>query len=196
MGTLQKQVKNDSESGVPTGIRTPVVAVKGRCPRPLDDGDGHSKTNYHLSLSLGSTSTVVDKPTKRSKKPTGDNIKQNFAQLWTSAYIKPKPPTTPIIVTISPITKTIRPSKSILPTVGSSFTEGQCGGAKRDRTADLYTASVALSQLSYSPFRGSCAFCDKASQVSSTLRVIFHKINRPTNTFYTALLPDQIQGKL
>ena len=24
---------------VPTGIRTPVAAVKGRCPRPLDDGD-------------------------------------------------------------------------------------------------------------------------------------------------------------
>src|SRR3954462_13470982 len=27
------------KSGVPTGIRTPVTAVKGRCPRPLDDGD-------------------------------------------------------------------------------------------------------------------------------------------------------------
>ena len=26
-------------NGVPTGIRTPVTAVKGRCPRPLDDGD-------------------------------------------------------------------------------------------------------------------------------------------------------------
>ena len=25
--------------GVPRGIRTPVTAVKGRCPRPLDDGD-------------------------------------------------------------------------------------------------------------------------------------------------------------
>jgi hypothetical protein len=25
--------------GVPRGIRTPVAAVKGRCPRPLDDGD-------------------------------------------------------------------------------------------------------------------------------------------------------------
>ncbi len=32
------------ESGVPTGIRTPVIAVKGRCPRPLDDGD----LNYFL----------------------------------------------------------------------------------------------------------------------------------------------------
>ena len=27
------------ESGVPTGIRTPVCAVRGRRPRPLDDGD-------------------------------------------------------------------------------------------------------------------------------------------------------------
>ena len=25
--------------GVPTGIRTPVAAVKGQCPRPLDDRD-------------------------------------------------------------------------------------------------------------------------------------------------------------
>jgi hypothetical protein len=25
--------------GVPRGIRTPVAAVKGRCPGPLDDGD-------------------------------------------------------------------------------------------------------------------------------------------------------------
>jgi hypothetical protein len=28
-----------SDNGVPKGIRTPVTAVKGRCPRPLDDGD-------------------------------------------------------------------------------------------------------------------------------------------------------------
>ena len=27
------------EYGVPTGILTPVTAVKGRCPRPLDDRD-------------------------------------------------------------------------------------------------------------------------------------------------------------
>jgi hypothetical protein len=26
--------------GVPKEIRTPVAAVKGQCPRPLDDGDG------------------------------------------------------------------------------------------------------------------------------------------------------------
>ncbi len=31
------------DGGVPTGIRTPVTAVKGRCPRPLDDGDAEGK---------------------------------------------------------------------------------------------------------------------------------------------------------
>ena len=30
---------SDKQCGVPKGIRTPVAAVKGRCPRPLDDGD-------------------------------------------------------------------------------------------------------------------------------------------------------------
>jgi hypothetical protein len=30
-------------NGVPKGIRTPVTAVKGRCPRPLDDGDAPPK---------------------------------------------------------------------------------------------------------------------------------------------------------
>ena len=29
-------------AGVPTGIRTPVLTVKGWCPRPLDDGDEHA----------------------------------------------------------------------------------------------------------------------------------------------------------
>src|ERR1700722_7657417 len=62
--------------GVPKGIRTPVTAVKGRCPRPLDDGDSRSD---------------------------GRDV----------------------------------------------------GGATRDRTADLFHAMEALSQLSYSPTEGS-----------------------------------------
>jgi hypothetical protein len=33
----------------------------------------------------------------------------------------------------------------------TSISEGCFGGAKRDRTADLYNAIVALSQLSYGP---------------------------------------------
>ena len=32
--------------GVPDGIRTRVTAVKGRCPRPLDDGDA-AAGNYN-----------------------------------------------------------------------------------------------------------------------------------------------------
>lgn len=35
--SLQKQLSS-SQTGTPTGIRTPVAAVKGQCPRPLDDG--------------------------------------------------------------------------------------------------------------------------------------------------------------
>ena len=72
--------------GVPRGSRTPVAAVKGRCPRPLDDGDGF--------LNAG-----------RAGLPSGRPLS------W-------------------------------------------CGGARRDRTADLYNAIVALSQLSYGPGEG------------------------------------------
>ena len=32
-------------SGVPKGNRTPVAAVKGRSPRPLDDGDINKRGN-------------------------------------------------------------------------------------------------------------------------------------------------------
>ncbi len=35
-------------SGVPKGSRTPVTAVKGRCPRPLDDGDADNQTSYRV----------------------------------------------------------------------------------------------------------------------------------------------------
>ncbi len=35
---LLKSAKAFKKSGTPTGIRTPVAAVKGQCPRPLDDG--------------------------------------------------------------------------------------------------------------------------------------------------------------
>ena len=38
---------------------------------------------------------------------------------------------------------------------------GIYGGAKRDRTADLNTASVALSQLSYSPIIGIESYIEK-----------------------------------
>ena len=43
--------------GVPTGIRTPVLTVKGWCPRPLDDGDRtFSKTSDDLAINLTSVS--------------------------------------------------------------------------------------------------------------------------------------------
>ena len=34
-----KRSPRPGRRGVPKGVRTPVTAVKGRCPRPLDDGD-------------------------------------------------------------------------------------------------------------------------------------------------------------
>ena len=36
---LDKPLFTNAKYGVPKGIRTPVAAVKGQCPRPLDDGD-------------------------------------------------------------------------------------------------------------------------------------------------------------
>ena len=40
--SIHKQKRRSDERrfmyGTPKGIRTPVTAVKGRCPRPLDDG--------------------------------------------------------------------------------------------------------------------------------------------------------------
>ncbi len=37
--------------GVPKGIRTPVTAVKGLCPRPLDDGDAKLR-HYDLYFTV------------------------------------------------------------------------------------------------------------------------------------------------
>jgi hypothetical protein len=39
-GAWRFKTENTRESGDPTGIRTRVTAVKGRCPRPLDDRVG------------------------------------------------------------------------------------------------------------------------------------------------------------
>jgi hypothetical protein len=40
------EILGSENFGVPTGIRTPVAAVKGQCPRPLDDGD--ALTNHQM----------------------------------------------------------------------------------------------------------------------------------------------------
>ena len=46
--------------GVPTGIRTPVTAVKGRCPRPLDDGDPRCCSKSDVSCGGGKRDRTAD----------------------------------------------------------------------------------------------------------------------------------------
>ena len=53
------------KSCVPKGIRTPVAAVKGQCPRPLDDGDTHF-LNYLLVELGGLEPPTSCMPCKRS----------------------------------------------------------------------------------------------------------------------------------
>ena len=48
-GKIKKRENYYNNNGVPTGIRTPVTAVKGRCPRPLDDRDV-VRCAYHIEL--------------------------------------------------------------------------------------------------------------------------------------------------
>ena len=81
---IRSKVAANAGVGVPRGNRTPVAAVKGRCPGPLDDGDG--------------CGCACDGPG-----------------------------------------------------AGGAGSGAEPGGARRDRTADLYNAIVALSQLSYGP---------------------------------------------
>ncbi len=53
--------------GVPKGIRTPVTAVKGQCPRPLDDGDtknphqviNPARSRQHESTLMTSTGALA-----------------------------------------------------------------------------------------------------------------------------------------
>ena len=53
--------------GVPTGIRTPVIAVKGRCPRPLDDGDCKSYQLQKLLVEVSGIEPLTScMPCKRS----------------------------------------------------------------------------------------------------------------------------------
>ena len=47
--------------GTPTGIRTPVAAVKGQCPRPLDDGRVTEARTIQKPFSSVNASTVFFK---------------------------------------------------------------------------------------------------------------------------------------
>ena len=85
----------------------------------------------------------------------------------------------------------------------SSYTQ-KLGGARRDRTADLYTASVALSQLSYSPdeeasiFQEWGAVVKRLSQKNARffLLFIFNVLQRFLESFYDPLLADEMGGHI
>jgi hypothetical protein len=53
--------------GVPTGIRTPVLTVKGWCPRPLDDRDNRGSATYQFYCK-----STVKKLGGASRDRTGD----------------------------------------------------------------------------------------------------------------------------
>ena len=53
------QVIFESQSGVPTGIRTPVTRMKTWCPRPLDDGDIVYRYVINISHSLKNASNFL-----------------------------------------------------------------------------------------------------------------------------------------
>ena len=51
--------------GVPKGIRTPVTAVKGQCPRPLDDRDFNQ--NFYFVVEVSGIEPLTScMPCKRS----------------------------------------------------------------------------------------------------------------------------------
>ena len=54
------------ENGVPNGIRTRVAAVRGLCPRPLDDGD-RGQACYSLLNFLIKSKTIRFEKKKNGK---------------------------------------------------------------------------------------------------------------------------------
>lgn len=70
------QTRRCSESGVPSGIRTRVIAVKGRCPWPLDDRDIVANTGSIIATAPVETASDSTGRTGdyRYSTTTGDSI--------------------------------------------------------------------------------------------------------------------------
>ena len=68
--------------GVPTGSRTPVAAVKGRCPRPLDDGDGAFLSYFYTKRPA--TSLLLDwwSQAGSNRRPLQCHCSALPAELW------------------------------------------------------------------------------------------------------------------
>ena len=61
-------------AGVPTGIRTPVLTVKGWCPRPLDDGDERTTKSGLLKIWWSQTGS--------NRRPLACHASALPAELW------------------------------------------------------------------------------------------------------------------
>ena len=61
-------------TGVPTGIRTPVLTVKGWCPRPLDDGDEFLRENVLQKIWWSQTGS--------NRRPLACHASALPAELW------------------------------------------------------------------------------------------------------------------
>ena len=49
----QNTIKN-----TPKGIRIPVTSVKGKCPRPLDDGGSHNSKNVQIYININTENRI------------------------------------------------------------------------------------------------------------------------------------------
>src|SRR5450432_1197072 len=66
---LQDQVSLACASRAPNGIRTRAAALKGRCPRPLDDGGSTVTAALPLAPAVGDCPSIGDRARYRQSAP-------------------------------------------------------------------------------------------------------------------------------
>jgi hypothetical protein len=68
---LQDHAPLAKASSAPNGIRTRAAALKGRCPRPLDDGGSTDIAALPLAPAVGDCPSIGDEARYRQSAPTG-----------------------------------------------------------------------------------------------------------------------------
>jgi hypothetical protein len=66
---LQDQAALTTASSAPNGIRTRAAALKGRCPRPLDDGGSTVTAAVPVAPAVGDRPSIGDGPHYRQSAP-------------------------------------------------------------------------------------------------------------------------------